>query len=48
MKKLAIIGAEVTAQSYAVNARMMGVETHGFAWAKGAAIWSQSLRRIRL
>lgn len=36
MKKLAIIGAEVTAQSYAVNARMMGVETHGFAWAKGA------------
>lgn len=36
MKKLAIIGAEVTAQSYAVNARMMGIETHGFAWEKGA------------
>lgn len=36
MKKLAIIGAEVMAQNYAENARMMGVETHCFAWEKGA------------
>ncbi len=36
MKKLAIIGAQRMARNYAVNAREMGVETHCFAWNKGA------------
>ena len=37
MKKLAIIGAGPMASVYAAKARRMGVETHCFAWAKGAA-----------
>lgn len=36
MKKLAIIGAQRMAKNYAINAREMGVETHCFAWEKGA------------
>lgn len=36
MKKLAIIGAQRMAKNYAINAREMGVETHCFAWPKGA------------
>ena len=36
MKKLAIIGAKTMARNYAENARMMGVETHCFAYEKGA------------
>lgn len=36
MKKLAIIGAETMACNYAINAREMGVETHCFAYEKGA------------
>ena len=36
MKKIAIIGAQRMAKNYAINAREMGVETHCFAWEKGA------------
>lgn len=36
MKKLAIIGAQRMAKNFAINAREMGVETHCFAWPKGA------------
>ena len=36
MKKLAIVGAQRMAKNYAINAREMGVETHCFAWPKGA------------
>lgn len=35
-KKLAIIGAGRAACDYATNAREMGIETHCFAWSKGA------------
>lgn len=36
MRKLAIIGAQRMAKNYAINAREMCVETHCFAWPKGA------------
>ena len=36
MKRLAIIGAERMACNYAENARMMGIESHAFAYEKGA------------
>lgn len=36
MKKLAIIGAGRAALDYVINAKEMGIETHCFAWKKGA------------
>ena len=35
-RKLAIIGAETMARNYALQARELGVESHVFAWEKGA------------
>lgn len=35
-RKIAIIGAGPMAKIFAVNARSMGIETHCFAWEKGA------------